>query len=87
MFIVCREEEILRARDVRKLAETVYRRVSSVRGCCGFGNHEVWDLSQGRQIMVYSHTLDHLSTFLSVDDIAEHIMRYRMEHGILFGVF
>ena len=87
MFMVCREEEILRARDVRKLAEKAYRRVSSVRSCCGFGNHEVWDLSEGRQIIVYSHTMDRLSIFLSADDIAEHIMRYRRTHGISFGVF
>ena len=87
MFMICREEEILRARDIRKLAETVYRRASSVRGCCGFGKHEVWDLSEGRQIVVYSHTLDRLSIFLSVDDIAEHIVRYRKAHRTSFGVF
>ena len=87
MFMVCREEEILGAKDIRKLAGTVYKRACSVRGCCGFGKHEIWDISDRHEINIYSHTLDKQSTFLSVDDIEEHILRYRKEHGISFGVF
>ena len=87
MYMVCREEEILGAKDIRKLAETVCRRASSVRGCCGFGKHEIWDISDRHEINIYSHTLDKQSTFLSVDDIEEQILRCRKEHGISFGVF
>ena len=88
---LCDEDRILHAKSVKALAESILEVLSCWRLTKGmlfsFGKHEIWKLSDGGLIRIYSSSLQDLSIDNSEVAIARHIERYRKVQRLEFGAF
>ena len=88
---LCDEDRILHAKSVKALAESIQEVLSCWRWTKGmlfsFGKYEIWKLSDGGLIRIYSSSLQELYINNSEVAIARHIERHRKAQRLEFGAF